>query len=310
MSNGTENSPGCLKYFFEEIKNCEMCGKESHGNIILGQRLNQTQGRSPKRKTGISVSVMKCRNCQLVYPQPLPIPFDMQQHYGLPPEEYWHAGHFQWDTGYFSEEIKAAKQLLPFKEGMKALDVGAGLGKGMISLSKNGFDTYGFEPSASFYEKAISAMGISRERLKLDRIENVNYPGNQFDFITFGAVFEHLYHPAACLEKAMGWLKPGGIIHVEVPSSSYLIARLFNGYYRLRGTNYVTNISPMHVPFHLYEFGLKSFEALGKRLGYKIEKQRYEVCEIMHIPKLFHPFLKKYMQWTKTGMQMTVYLRK
>ncbi len=193
---------------------------------------------------------------------------------------------------------------------MKALDVGAGLGKGMISLSKNGFDTYGFEPSASFYEKAISAMGISRERLKLDRIENVNYPGNQFDFITFGAVFEHLYHPAACLEKAMGWLKPGGIIHVEVPSSSYLIARLFNGYYRLRGTNYVTNISPMHVPFHLYEFGLKSFEALGKRLGYKIEKQRYEVCEIMHIPKLFHPFLKKYMQWTKTGMQMTVYLRK
>ena len=34
----------------------------------------------------------------------------------------------------------------------------------------------------------------------------------------------------------------------------------------MRGTNYVTNISPMHSPFHLYEFGLKSFEELGKKI--------------------------------------------
>lgn len=39
---------------------------------------------------------------------------------------------------------------------MRALDIGAGLGKGMLSLQNAGFDTYGFEPSIPFYEKAMA----------------------------------------------------------------------------------------------------------------------------------------------------------
>ena len=286
-----------------------MCGEDTRNHKILGLRLNQHQGLSPKRKAGIAVSVVKCRNCQLVYAQPMPIPVDFNQHYGIPPEDYWREGHLYFNADHFSPEIKAAKELLPFKDGMKALDIGAGFGRTMTALSNAGFDTYGFEPSVPFYDKAISSMGIQREKLKFGMIENIDYPDKTFDLITFGAVFEHLYHPAAGLEKAIRWLKPGGIIHIEVPSSRYYISRLFNFFYRLRGTNYVTNLSPMHVPYHLYEFGLRSFEILGKKLGYKIERHRFEVCDIMHIPKLFRPLLRKYMKWTKTGMQLTVYLR-
>jgi 2-polyprenyl-3-methyl-5-hydroxy-6-metoxy-1,4-benzoquinol methylase len=308
------NSPGNkkqLRYYFEEIKTCEMCGAGTGKDIILGQRLNKSQGFSPKKKTGITVSVMRCRNCSLIYAQPMPIPFDIQDHYGTPPEEYWQESYFT-DPGpnYFGPEIKTAKELLSFTPGMTALDVGAGLGKCMISLNNAGFDAYGFEPSQPFYQRAIANMGVSPERLKLGMIEELDYPENSFDFITFGAVFEHLYHPAASLEKAFKWLKPTGVIHIEVPSSRHFIARLFNFYNRLRGTNYVTNLSPMHSPFHLYEFGLKSFEELGKKLGYRIDKSLYSVCEIYFIPKIFHPFLRKYMEWTKTGMQLTVYLRK
>jgi len=54
----------------------------------------------------------------------------------------------------------------------------------------------------------------------------------------------------------MSWLKTDGIMHIEVPSSDWLIARLLNFYYKIRGLDYVTNISPMHEPFHLYEFAL------------------------------------------------------
>ncbi|MBS1574068.1 MAG: class I SAM-dependent methyltransferase [Bacteroidetes bacterium] len=240
----------------------------------------------------------------------MPIPFDIQDHYGIPPESYWRDNYFDWQPEYFSQQIKIVKELLPFKERMTALDVGAGLGKCMLSLNRAGFDTYGFEPSKPFFEKAISKMGIDKQKLQLGMIEEISYPDNSFDFITFGAVFEHLYHPAQSLEKAMNWLKPNGIIQIEVPSSKHFIAKLFNFYYRLRGTNYVTNISPMHTPFHLYEFGLKSFEELGKKQGFKIEHHQYDVCEIWFIPKIFHRLLTKYMQWTKTGMQLTVYLRK
>ena len=52
----------------------------------------------------------------------------------------------------------------------------------------------------------------------------------------------------------MKWLKPGGIVHIEVPSKHF-INKLVNIYYRLIGTNYLL-ISAMHTPFHLYEFSL------------------------------------------------------
>jgi SAM-dependent methyltransferase len=310
MDNSATADPDRLRYYFEKITKCEMCSDDTQGHVVLGQRLNQSQGLSPKKKTGISVSVMKCRKCSLIYAQPMPIPFDIQDHYGTLPENYWHDDYFITNPDYFSTQIKIVKELLPFQTGMTALDVGAGLGKCMIALTNTGFDTYGFEPSKPFYERAISKMGINKERLKFGMIEEVDYPENSFDFITFGAVFEHLYHPSKALKKAMKWLNPGGIIQIEVPSSKHFIAKLFNFYYRLRGTNYVTNISPMHVPFHLYEFGLKSFEELGKKLGYKIEKHQYDVCDIWGFPKIFHPLLTKYMEWTNTGMQLTVYLRK
>ncbi len=287
-----------------------MCGDNTASHKILGQRLNKSQGLNPKRIAGISVSVKKCSKCELIYSSPQPIPFDIQDHYGTPPEQYWKPAYFEWQPNYFAYEIKIAKQLLPFKDGMKALDIGAGLGKGMISLDKAGFETYGFEPSRPFYERAVSTMKINPDRIKLGMIEEVDYPENSFDFITFGAVVEHLYHPAASIEKALTWLKPGGIMQIEVPSSRHFIAKLVNMYFRLRGTNYVTHISPMHNPFHLYEFGLKSFEELSKKLNFSIVKSEYYVCSIYHFPKLLHPALKYYMKRTNTGMQLTVWLTK
>ena len=56
-----------LCYSFEEISTCEMYGDKTDAHIVLGQRLNQSQGLNPKKETGISVSVKKCTNCQLIY---------------------------------------------------------------------------------------------------------------------------------------------------------------------------------------------------------------------------------------------------
>ncbi len=86
--------------------------------------------------------------------------------------------------------------------------------------------------------------------------------------------------------------------------------KFMNFYFKLIGTNYVTNLSPMHSPFHLYEFDIKSFEELSKKLNFSIVKQRFEVCSIYHVPKILHPVLKWYMKKTNRGMQLTVYLRK
>lgn len=194
---------------------------------------------------------------------------------------------------------------------MTALDCGAGLGMGMLSLKYAGFDTWGFEPSLPFYERAIDKMNIPAERLQQGMIENVVYAPASFDFINFGAVLEHFYHPGNCINRAMEWLKPGGVLHIEVPSSRHLIARMLNTYYRLRGTHLVTHLSPMHSPFHLYEFDLRSFaEHARVSQQYMIAHHHIEVGSIFHGPRFIRPILKKYMELTGSGLQLVVWLKK
>jgi ubiquinone/menaquinone biosynthesis C-methylase UbiE len=298
------------KYTFYSISKCEMCGSPAASHKILGQRLNQSQGFRPNSKIGISVSIIKCTHCDLIYSNPLPIPNDIQDHYGIPPEQYWSPEIFTFQEGYFSSQISKFKEIAAFKNGMKALDVGAGLGRSILALNNAGFDTYGFEPSEPFHKRAIEKMGIKAERLKLGMIENLDYENDFFDFITFGAVLEHLYYPSQSINKAMKWLKKGGLIHIEVPSSHWFISKIYNIYYRLTGTNYVTHLSPMHEPYHMYEFGLKSFSEHAKQQGYEIAYYEYTVCDMPSIPKLFRPVLYQYMKATNKGMQLSVWLRK
>ena len=194
---------------------------------------------------------------------------------------------------------------------MRALDIGAGLGKAMRTLSAAGFDAVGIEPSAGFRKHGARPRWDNRRQAGSRRLlRRAEQSEDHFDFVTFGAVLEHLQSPSRALERAVKWLKPGGVIQAEVPSSRWLISRLVNAYYRLCGTPLVTNISPMHVPFHLFEFSPRSFELHGRRAGYEIAEQRSMVCSIPHAPGFLHPPLRWWMGRSGTGIQLGVYLRK
>lgn len=286
-----------------------MCGASVSNFKIMGRRLNGSQGKSPQKKIGLTTSVIKCNNCNLIFSSPLPIPFDIQSHYGIPPEEYWKNAYFKVDSSYFIAVTDIVKNLMVLEKGMKTLDIGAGLGKAMRSMNDSGFDSYGIEPSIPFYERALTLMKISPDRLKNVPIEEADYPDDFFDFITFGAVLEHLYDPNDAIQKVLKWLKPGGVIHIEVPSSEWFTHKLVNFYYKLRGLGYVANLSPMHEPYHLYEFDLKTFNLNGDKLGYKIARYDYFVCDTF-LPKSLDFMLKPYMRKTNKGMQLSIYLKK
>lgn len=298
-----------IKYSFHYQSHCNMCGSDSVTHKILGKRLNQSQGKNPKKKSGISTTIVKCLQCGLIYSNPQPIPYSLQDHYGFEPNNYWNQEYFSISPSYFEEEIKRLQQLIKFHPGIKALDIGAGIGKCMIALEKAGMDAFGIEPSETFYKLALEKMKINPEKLKLSSLENAVFPENNFDFITFGAVIEHLYDPSSAMQKAITWLKPNGIIQIEVPSSRWAVNKIANFYYSIIGTDYVANLSPMHKPFHLFEFDLKSFQYNGKRNQYSIAHHEYYVCKT-YMPKLLDFILIPYMQWTKTGMQLCVWLRK
>lgn len=286
-----------------------MCDAPPESQKLLGKRLNKSQGMKPWKKNGIAISVMKCDACGLIYSNPQPVPFDLQDHYGVLPEDYWSKDYFILKEDHFEGEIRQLKSLIDFKPGMKTLDVGAGLGKSMLALKKAGFDSYGLEPSAQFRDRAIAKMGIEEEKIRHGQIETTDYPENTFDFISFLSVLEHLYEPSEALQKAFRWLKPGGIVHVEVPSADWLIHKIVNFYYKLMGTDYVANLSPMHEPYHLYEFSLETFRKHSLTHGYELAHHEYYVCET-YLPKIADGILKPYMRSTGTGMMLCVYLRK
>lgn len=292
--------PSALRYEFRSVAACNMC--RSTSLKMLGMRLSASQGVRPTSAEGIAVPVKQCCECGLIFAGLQPVPEDLSDHYGIPPEDYWRSVP-AWEPSYFASQIEDAKRLLHFRPGMTALDVGAGIGSAMKSLSVAGFDTWGFEPSEPFRDFAIK-QGIIPHRIQRAPIETAAYVPKSFDFITFGAVLEHLFDPRAAIETAMEWLKPGGIMHVEVPSSDWLIPKLVNAFFRMRGTNYVTHISPMHSPFHLYEFTLRSFR------DFKVVESRIDVCEVMHIPRPLKPALRWWMRQRGSGMQLTVYLRR
>lgn len=188
----------------------------------------------------------------------------------------------------------------------RALDIGAGLGKGMATLARNGFDTFGIEPSAAFHGRAIGN-GIDPDRLQLAPVEDAQYEPGTFDFVSFAAVLEHLQDPAAALTRALGWLAPSGLIHVEVPSAKWLLGRLLNLATRGLGMDYVTNLSPMHPPYHLYEFTLASFEHHAQLASYEVVDHRFYPCTTF-LPPLAEALAHRVMAATGTGMQLEAWL--
>ena len=238
----------------------------------------------------------------------MPVPDSLDQHYDVPVDTYWKDNYFKSSSNYLGSQIRKAKELLGDRPDLKALDVGSGIGKAFASLEKNGFSVTGIEPSPSFHAAALKN-GVSPEKLINTSLEDAQFPEKSFDFINLGAVLEHLVNPHLAMQKAVTWLKDGGVIHVEVPNAEWLSARLARAFHRLKGSRTVVNTSPMHPPYHLYEFTRKSFEENGRLLGYTIAAEQYYVCE-SYLPKIIDRPARALMKAGKSGMQLGVWLKK
>lgn len=288
-----------------------MCGSRAEQFHVLGMRLNHSQGLSPRRVRGAGVTIVRCRCCGLVFPDPQPMPDSVLEHYDMPGADYWpdHRAEATVDHA-LTARFAALRARFALDRKPVALDIGVGAGFTARAMVDAGFDIQGCEPIPQFRELALRSLGLPAERIRLAGVESVEFPTAAFDLVNFGAVLEHLYDPGAALAKAVRWLRPGGLIVHEVPSSDWLVARLLNVWFRLRGTNYVTHASPMHAPFHLYEFTPHSFAAHGARSGYAVESVAREVGVDPHLPAALQRLLRPIMAATGTGLTLHMVLRK
>ncbi len=121
--------------------------------------------------------------------------------------------------------------------GRKILEIGAGFGTNLAVWIKDfGADGYGVEPASQGFEmsflaakKLFAENGLDPSRIIDAPGERLPFEDNTFDVVYSANVLEHTTDPVQVLREAARVLKPGGIIHMEIPN--YL--SYFEGHYML-----------------------------------------------------------------------------
>lgn len=159
-----------------------------------------------------------CRECGLVFANPLPTAAELQSHYSAE-EGTYAAARKRIATKQAASAnpapVRDERELLfaalaPYMPGSgrgtsrRALDFGCGDGKYLDWLQEAGWDTCGIELSTD--------RAFARHR----RLEAIPADGS-FDFAMLHHVLEHVTRPLDLLRQIAGALRPGGLLFVSVP---------------------------------------------------------------------------------------------
>ncbi|MFC1674282.1 class I SAM-dependent methyltransferase [Candidatus Omnitrophota bacterium] len=174
-------------------------------------------------------------------------------------------------SNFQANRIKLIKKFLTKK--MKLLEIGCSVGMFLFHVKK-----YVKEITGIDYDSE-SAHFASRKCLSpifdVD-IENTNLKEKTFDIICMFQVLEHIKNPYEFLMKYRKYLKPNGIIYVEVPNLhdaliyAYGLPNHYNFYFHKA---------------HLWYFTAKSLKILMKKVGFDGRiycAQDYNILNHMH----------------------------
>jgi ubiquinone/menaquinone biosynthesis C-methylase UbiE len=298
-----------VSYTLSPRIDCPMCSSSLKDCEVFGERLGFGVGLKVRRGMAKGITVLRCKKCELLFPKEK-VNFDpdhFEVAFSGPLPDY---GSIPYENS-FGEEMKMLEKLseMPLQE-MKALDIGFGFGNSILAMKKRFNEVHGIEPYGRIFRHAIAHPDMREISSRLHQLDlsKAQFEKESFNFIFFEA-FQHLADPNEGLKKAMEWLKPGGIIYLELPSSRWLMSKLFNAYYFIRGTKYVCNLSPLHGNFSMYEFSIRTFEINSLMNNYEVIKHIYYPGNTV-FKGVVNEFFRKIMTLTNTGMQMAVFLRK
>jgi 2-polyprenyl-3-methyl-5-hydroxy-6-metoxy-1,4-benzoquinol methylase len=154
---------------------------------------------------------VKCRNCHLVYMNPL-------EKVSKTNEYYRKARNARAPTVRDSWLRTAQSQLRVIQKhsgGTDLLDIGCAQGFFLFSASKAGYTAKGVEMSAEAVAYARDEFGLDVEDKPF---EEVRLAESHFDVVTLWQVLEHVPYPLMMLKEVNRILKPGGLVVVSTPN--------------------------------------------------------------------------------------------
>jgi ubiquinone/menaquinone biosynthesis C-methylase UbiE len=127
-----------------------------------------------------------------------------------------------------SRAVKHAAMLQRYAklERARILEIGSGYGLNMaVWIRHFGVDGYGVEPSSPEWGLSLEASRVLMSANKIDPERMINataealpFDDESFDIVYSSNVLEHVQDPERVMFEAVRVLKPGGVLHFEIPN--------------------------------------------------------------------------------------------
>ncbi|MES2003231.1 MAG: methyltransferase domain-containing protein [Bacteroidota bacterium] len=221
------------------------------------------------------MSRVKCGNCDIVFANPMADENELVSFY----TNYYHKGNFGLlnyvdltvnsinEARKLSEpELKAkAWHIYDYKHNGRFLDIGCGLGAGLMYVDQSGFELF----ATDFDADALSFVQSHYHNVKTHKGELMSaaYPDDYFDYIYCNHVIEHVLDPTAYINEMYRILKKDGVLYIGTPDRLSYLYRIY------RTVKFLSLSIPRIIDGieHTFIFSKRNLSSLLTKKGFSIE---------------------------------------
>lgn len=202
--------------------------------------------------------VVKCSGCGLVSLKEMPSSalldkyYSDSYHYKIKEKGLVHLLENNLNQAMHRKHLKKIEQ---HAQKGKLLDLGCGSGYFLKFVQQLGWEVQGVEMS-DYAAEIARKQGIS---VSTKSVTEAVFPEEAFDVITMFNVLEHMTNLDEVMANNYRWLKPGGLLVVEVPNVNSIQRKIFGG-----------NWVHWDVPRHIFHFSPETLRKLAEKSGFKV----------------------------------------
>lgn len=241
---------------------CVLCDADNTEKVIDARDIRY-------RTTDESFSLVRCRNCGLVYVNPRP---EKERIEGYYPQNYRTHNTIKSPEYIKSrmEKYRAPKRLALFRNpwymdwptGATVLDIGCGAGELLLRLKEIGCRAFGIDVDP---QTSAALKGLKFEVITCDIDGGTPYEQAFFDVVVMRHSLEHVYNPVRVLKEVRRILKPDGFLVIGVPNIDSTVFRLTKQQWE-----------DLDVPRHLFHFTPSTLTAILQKAGFGLKDISYE----------------------------------
>lgn len=207
----------------------EACPDQTPCPLCGGDRFHAWLTGVPRLGSHIATrfNIERCAACGLLQTRPQPTADELRAAYGSAYTWQQSGGLVARAEAWYRrmlvrcDQVRSLGLAARLANGRRTLDLGCGDGLLITEARRNGLEAFGIDrPDAPLWPGCAPAWRIAGD------IERIDQPPESWDVVSLFHVIEHLREPLPLLQKVHAWLRPRGVLLLQLPNAASLQARL------------------------------------------------------------------------------------